>query len=353
MHDAGEPRGEGAADRDSPIAIAPLPEWRVSDALAPSEILERRQPVVLRGLVDDWPAVACAKRGAAEIAGYLERFDRGAPIELFVGEAAMDGRYFYNDDVSGFNFERASAAFPQFIAALLSGSGRDGRSVYAGSQPVRTLLPGFENGNLLPLMAARRTEPRIWIGNRSRVAPHFDEADNLACVVAGSRRFTVFPPDQVANLYIGPLDFTMAGQPASMVDLSGPDLERFPRFAEALRHAFTAELEPGDAIFIPALWWHGVEATGGLNVLVNYWWQDAAPDLTSAFASMAHASTAIRELPSETREAWRSYFDYFVFQRDGDPAAHLPPGRRGILGPPTPELRTRIRQFLLRVLSGG
>jgi hypothetical protein len=138
-----------------------------------------------------------------------------------------------------------------------------------------------------------------------------------------------------------------------MVDLAGPDLERFPRFAEALSHGFTAELGPGDAIFIPALWWHGVEATGGLNVLINYWWQDAAPDLTSAFASMAHASMAVRELPPETREAWRAYFDHFVFQRAGDPAAHLPPDRRGILGPPTPELRTRIRQFLLRVLSSG
>ncbi|MFL6759669.1 cupin-like domain-containing protein [Sphingomonas sp.] len=341
-------------DRDRPVAVAPLPEWRASDRISPSEILECRQPVVLRALVDDWPAVACARRGATEIAAYLEHFDRGTPIELFVGEAAIDGRYFYNDDVSGFNFQRASAAFPQFIAALLSEqSGPGGRSVYAGSQPVRALLSGFENENPLPLMASRRTEPRIWIGNRSRVAPHFDEADNLACVVAGTRRFTIFPPDQVANLYIGPLDFTMAGQQASMVDLARPDLERFPRFAEALSHAFTAELEPGDAIFIPALWWHGVEAPGGLNVLINYWWQDVAPDLTSAFASMAHASTAIRELPSETREAWRSYFDYFVFQRDGDPAAHLPLGRRGILGTPSPDLRRRIRQFLLRVLSSG
>jgi hypothetical protein len=172
-------------------------------------------------------------------------------------------------------------------------------------------------------------------------------------VVAGRRRFTIFPPEQVANLYIGPLDNTMAGQPASMVDLAAPDFARFPRFEEALRSAFVAELAPGDAIFIPALWWHGVESTEPLNILVNYWWQDISPDSTSAFAAMVHGILALRELPVETRDAWRAYFDHFVFQRDGDPAAHLPKGRRGILDEPTAPLRGRIRQFLLRVLSSG
>ena len=215
------------------------------------------------------------------------------------------------------------------------------------------VLPGFETENSLDLVRGKRTDPRIWIGNQSRVAPHFDEADNIAGVVAGRRRFTIFPPEQVANLYIGPLDFTMAGQPASMVDLAAPDLEKYPRFSEALRHARIAELQPGDTTFIPALWWHAVELTEPFNVLVNYWWQDTAPDATSAFAAMAHGVLALRELPRETREAWRAYFDHFVFQRDGDPAAHLPFGRRGILDVPTPQLRGRLRQFLIRILSSG
>ena len=308
----------------------------------------------MRGLVADWPAVAAARNGAVEAAAYLQRFDRGEKADAFVGEPAMAGRYFYNDDLSGFNFQRGSAPLADVLAMLLSTrEAADARPIYAGSQPVRTLLPGFEAENPFALLASKRTEPRIWIGNRSSVAPHFDEADNIACLVAGRRRFTIFPPEQVANLYIGPLDFTMAGQPASMVDLAAPDLERFPRFAKALQHAFVADLEPGDAIFIPALWWHGVQSTEPFNILVNYWWQDVPPDSTSALAAMAHGILALRELPTETREAWRAYFDHFVFQREGDPAAHLPAGRRGILDAPTPPLRARIRQFLVRVLSNG
>jgi hypothetical protein len=337
---------------DLQFKIRPLPEADAGSSV--EELLARRQPVILRGIVSDWPAVAAARSGAREAAAYLEQFDRGAKAEAFVGEPAMGGRYFYNDDLSGFNFQRGPAPLADVLGMLLSTQEvPDGRPIYAGSQPVRTLLPGFEEENPFPLLASKRTEPRIWIGNRSSVAAHFDEADNVACLVAGRRRFTIFPPGQVANLYIGPLDFTMAGQPASMVDLAAPDLPRFPRFAEALRQAFVADLEPGDGIFIPALWWHGVQSTEPFNILVNYWWQDIPPDSTSALAAMAHGILAFRELPKETREAWRDYFDHFVFQREGDPAAHLPPGRRGILDAPTAQLRSRIRQFLLRVLSSG
>lgn len=83
------------------------------------------------------------------------------------------------------------------------------------------------------------------------MAAHFDLSSNIACVVGGRRRFTLFPPDQVSNLYIGPFEFNVSGSPISMASLKSPDLARFPRFAEALRNSRSAELAPGDAIFIP------------------------------------------------------------------------------------------------------
>jgi hypothetical protein len=317
----------------------------------PEQHLARRQPAVFRGIVSNWPAVSAGRQGPVAAAAYLEQFNRGISVDAFVGTAEMDGRYFYNSEVSGFNFERGRVPLSQLLGIVSAGD--DARPVYSGSLPVRQVLSGFEAENTLSLVAGKNTEPRIWIGNQSRVAPHFDESDNVACVVAGRRRFTLFPPDQVSNLYISPLDFTVAGQPASMVDLAAPDLEKYPRFAEAIRHAFVADLEPGDAIYIPALWWHGVQSAEPFNILVNYWWQDVPPGSTSSFAAMVHGILALRELAPETREAWRAYFDHFVFQRDGDPAAHLPAGRRGILETPSSQLRARIRQFLVRVLSSG
>ena len=43
-----------------------------------------------------------------------------------------------------------------------------------------------------------------------------------------------------------------------------------------MTQAFSAELQPGDAIFIPSLWWHQVESLSAVNGLVNYWWTDTA-----------------------------------------------------------------------------
>ncbi|HEX4736527.1 MAG TPA: cupin-like domain-containing protein [Allosphingosinicella sp.] len=317
------------------------------------EIVGRYEPVVLRGLVSDWPAVHAARRSAEDAAAYVRGFDRGGSVEAFVGPPEIGGRFFYGPDLASFNFERQRAKIGDILRFLLASAGDEkARTVYVGSTPLPEVLPGFADENRLPLLAETGAVPRIWIGNATVVSAHFDESDNIACVVAGRRRFTLFSPEQVRNLYVGPLDFTMAGQPASMVQVRDPDFETYPKFAEALAAARVAELEPGDAIYIPTLWWHNVEALDPFNILVNYWWSDGPPDAASAFEAMVHGILAIGSLPEYQRAAWRAMFDNYVFRPGGeDPAAHLPPAQRGILAEPTPQLRQRIRQFLLKVLS--
>jgi len=99
-------------------------------------------------------------------------------------------------------------------------------AIYVGSTTIDTCLPGFRERNDVDL-GDRRALASIWIGNRTRVAAHYDVPDNVACVVAGRRRFTLFPPGELRNLYVGPLHLTPAGQPISLVDFAAPDLERF------------------------------------------------------------------------------------------------------------------------------
>ncbi len=309
-------------------------------------------PVVLRGLVKDWPLVA-AGASPQEACDYLLGFDAGAAAEAFVGQPAIAGRFFYAPDLRGFNFERRKGSFADLLRYLLALQGRENvPAVYAGAVETGRALPGLTETNPMPLLVGLNAEPRIWIGNASRISTHFDASDNIACVAAGRRRFTLFPPAQTPNLYVGPLDHTVAGQPTSMVDANHPDFDRFPRFREALDAALVAELEPGDAIFIPALWWHQVEALSPFNILVNYWWSDA-PEQDMRFDAMMHAVLAISHLPAERRAAWSAFFDTFVFQEHGDPAAHMPDGMRGVLGEPTPQLRGYIRQYLMRGLQKG
>jgi hypothetical protein len=314
---------------------------------------DRDEPAVFRGLVSDWPIVTAAGSSIEDLCRYLATLDCGATIRAFVGEPEAGGRFFYSDDLERFNFRISETRFAQLIATLAQFA-RDGtmQPIYMGSTFTSEILPAFASMNPLPAVERRGGEPRMWIGNSSRIAAHFDESDNVACVVSGTRRFTLFPTDQVANLYVGPLDRTVAGQPTSMVDLAVPDYDRFPKFREALKHARVAELAPGDAIYIPALWWHAVEASGPLNILVNYWWQDEPTDADSPLHAIAHALLSTGHLADRKRARWRTLFDHYAFDADGDPAAHIPEAARGVLGPSTSELRQFIGRFLVQKLTG-
>lgn len=296
--------------------------------------------------------MAAAKRSPAELVRYLTALDCGAIIRAFVGDAQSGGRFFYNADLSGFNFKIVEAHFKSLLERLMEIARTGaGEFIYMGSTAAEEIAPGFASENPLEEVEKLGGGPRLWIGTSSRIAPHYDESDNLACVVSGRRRFVLFPTDQVANLYVGPIDRTIAGQPVSMVDLDSPDYGRFPRFREAERHALIADLEPGDAIYIPALWWHAVQASGEVNLLVNYWWLDSPADAGSPTHALGHGLLTIGNLPEHKRRAWRTLFDHYVFQSGGEPAAHIPEAARGILGSSTPELRRTIKQFLVRALT--
>ncbi len=331
--------------------MKPIPERPAVDPdVFLAEIADAYRPVVLRGQVADWPAVAAGRAGSSAIAEYVLQFDRGRPAEAMVGSPAIGGRFFYSDDMRGFNFHREPVALGRLLAELVRLEGETNPpALYAGAAAAADHLPGWIEANPLPLPTPGAM-PRIWIGNETRVSTHYDVSSNIACVVAGRRRFILFPPEQVANLYVGPLENTLAGQPTSMVDVDAPDLARYPRFAEALEHGLFAELEPGDAIFIPSLWWHDVKATAPVNVLVNYW-HEATPS-SPAFPALAHALLGIRDVAAPERAAWRSWFDHFIFGDEAaDAADHLPPHARGVLGPPSAARTQLMTDYLIRALS--
>jgi hypothetical protein len=299
----------------------------------PDEILTSTVPLVLRGLVADWPMVRAARGSARQADAYLRRFHRDATVLATHALPATGGRIFYNDDLSGFNFSAQMVRFDQVLAALAAHlDDQAPPTLYVGSTTVDTCLPGFRAENDLNF-GARDPLASIWIGNRTRIPAHYDVPDNLACVAAGRRRFTLFPPEQLKNLYVGPLDFTPAGQSVSLVDFHQPDLERFPLFAEALAHAQSAELEAGDALFIPSMWWHHVEGLEPLNILINYWWRQSPAWMDTPYNTLLLALMTLRDLPPAQRAAWKEIFRHYVFDSDGSEAAHIPAAARHMLAP--------------------
>lgn len=332
-------------------SLEPIVELRGLNAGALDPLLlSSSEPRVLRGLVAHWPMVQAGANSAADAVAYLKRFARAEPVVATVAAPESGGRFFYTDDVQGFNFRQERVPLPVVLDTLLRYLEEDTPpAIYVGSTSIDTWLPGFRAENDLGL-GGYDPLASIWIGNRTRIAAHQDVPDNIACVVAGRRRVTLFPPEQLENLYIGPLDRTPAGQAVSMVDFANPDLQRFPRFAEALRHARVVELEPGDAILIPSMWWHHMEAQAEFNILVNYWWRQSPAYMDSPMNALMLGMLSIRDLPPAQRQIWQDVFRHYVFEADDSTAAHLPDAARGLLAPmdETRELRARLLQRMNR-----
>lgn len=310
------------------------------------ELLASDQPLVIRGLAAKWPAVGHGLESADKAIDYLQGFDSGKVVTALYAPSEADGRIFYNEGMTAFNFEYRRMALGDAVQLVRSHMDLPSPpSLYIGSTNVDHWLPGFREENDLPI---RHLAPlvSIWIGNRSRVSAHYDFPSNIACVVAGRRRVILFPPEQLPNLYVGPLDFTPAGQPISLVDFCAPDYERFPRFREAVKTARIAVLEPGDAVIVPSMWWHHMEALDAFNVLVNYWWRTSPSFMGPPLSALQHGILALRDLPEAQRRQWRQLFDFYVFNPDPDNFEHIPESARGILNTIDEETARQIRKML-------
>ena len=342
--------------RNKGTALQQIREWEdVDRAVFETDILPANRPAVLRGLLRDWPAVRAGRESLESVVGYFKGLDSGATVTAMVGAPEINGRFFYTDDFQAFNFGSKSVPLSTALDTFADLAGDpQPHAIALQALHVPDIMPTFLEQNPMPLIDSD-IAPRAWISNRSMVAPHFDNNRNIAGVVSGRRRFTVFPPEQVGNLYIGPLLKTPGGTPISTVDLREPDFEKFPRFRQALESAEEAVLEPGDAIYIPVLWWHGVESLEPLNILVNYWWSDTLPARHKPILALIHTVALMSALPADEREVWRGFFDHFAFQADGDPAAHLPSDLRDVLGELSAPDRDQVLTFVaerLRTLLG-
>jgi hypothetical protein len=331
-----------------------LPAWTGPfdpDAL-PAALLTADRPYVVRGAFAHWPVVQAARRSAEALASYLMGFYQGMRVGLFQAPPEAQGRIFYADEtLTGFNFTRHIATLDQVLTALLGlAPVAEPPSLYVGSTTVEAVLPGFLDVNRLGL-GERAALVSLWLGNRTRIAAHYDLPDNLAIVAAGRRRFTVFPPQQIHNLYMGPLDPTPAGQPVSLVDFAAPDFERFPRFAQALDAGEVAELEPGDAIYIPSMWFHHIEGLDAINLLVNAWWRQTPSYIDSPLTTLRLALMTLRDLPEKERRIWQHHFQHFVFEADADTWAHIPDAARGLLGPVDEAVSRQARTTILSQLN--
>ena len=317
------------------------------------EIVPLQQPIVIRGFAEHWPLVNAAKKTPQDFASYLMRFYTDKKASILVGHPDIKGRFFYNDDMTDLNYIKGDERLDLFLGRLLELMSKEiYPAISIQNLVLSEILPGLVDDNksdFFPDVA-----PRLWVGNQTTVCAHYDGSDNVACVVAGRRKFILFPPAQVANLYPGSINFTPAGAPVSLVDLHKPDFDRYPRFKTALENAYSAELLPGDAIFIPMLWWHHVDSLEKVNGLMNYWWNGSAAKEViqpTPLDSLNMAMLAMRKLTPIQRNAWRAMFDHYFFKQGVDPASYIPEHCQYAIGEITPHAERTIKDHVIERLK--
>lgn len=321
-------------------------------------VIASKNPVVIKGLVKHWKLVDEGRQSDSSAIRYLKSYYNGRPSFACIGPPEIQGRYFYNDQRTQLNYDIKKTTVDEVLDLIEKSFAEENpTSYYIASNVIDTHFPGFRAENDIAIPRPDLGYPiedvraSIWIGNRTTACCHYDASDNLACCAVGKRRFTLFPPDQIANLYPGPLTPTPGGQALSMVDFDNPDFEQYPNFAEAIEHGQVADLEPGDALYLPSMWWHQVESQSRFNVLINYWWSDSAKHMGPAMNVLYHALLSLRDKPEHEKQAWKHIFDYYIF---GDPdraGAHLPEEARGYLGEIDSAKARMLRAFLLNKLN--
>lgn len=326
----------------------------------PDEVYSSIEPVILKGLVKNWPLVKAGLESNESAIDLLKSFYSGKPASVYFG-APGTTRFAYNSNLTTLNFDIRKAQINDVLDEILASINDPEPPVrYIASNIIDIYFPKLIEENNLPFNAPyfgqhplEFADPLkgIWIGNKTLSPCHYDAQSNIACCVVGTRKATLFPPDQIHNLYPGPLDLNPGGPAITMVDFDNPDFEKYPRYADAIANGQIAELEAGDALFIPCMWWHQIEALSPFNVLINYWWNSFPKIRGQAMNALNLALLSIRDRPEQEKQAWKHLFDYYVFGDNQLAGEHIPEVARGVLGKIDDNVARHMRAQLLQKLN--
>jgi hypothetical protein len=135
----------------------------------------------------------------------------------------------------------------------------------------------------------------LWIGGKGTIAQaHYDPEDNWFIQISGTKRFFLSPPNDWEELCPFPLPHPSDRQ--SQANFSFNSFNACENSGSA--SIWEATLLPGDLLYLPAYWWHRVEALSN-SVSVNAW--NAKPhNFVSRLSRirMPQKSLSVKELQS-------------------------------------------------------
>jgi ribosomal protein L16 Arg81 hydroxylase len=230
------------------------------------EYYATNQPVIITGMMDDWPAM-----DKWTPAYFLEHYAQ-REVEVQFGREA-DAQYEMNSVA-----HKRKMAFGEYVS-LVEGSGRSNdfyMTANNNSQNRQALRELWDDIGQLPQYLKRDGEPEgfLWFGPAGTVTPfHHDLTNNFMAQVKGRKRLRIMAACEAARVYNQRHCFTP-------VDGRDIDLQRYPLMAEV--QVRECVLAPGEILFLPVGCWHFVEALDiSLTVaFTNFKWNN---DFYSAY----------------------------------------------------------------------
>ena len=218
-------------------------------------ITNSRKPFILSGSVKHWAASSWTPEHFKKVAGE-------SMVDALVDLPRYGMPYFWSDK----NYGR-TMRFAELIDKMSYDSASQCYLAQKNINAFPSLKSDFDFGEITPKLGARETSTSFWMGTGgTHSGLHFDRRDNVLVQLYGHKSVILAAPGQAQYLY--PIHDMFE---KSSVDPSKPDLHRHPKFRKA--ELYQAVIRPGDALFIPQLWWHYLESRD-TSISLNHWYGD-------------------------------------------------------------------------------
>ncbi len=209
--------------------------------------LTKGEPVIITGIVEQWPAYRqysmeffCANMGGIELPCRVGQERKRLTFQqLFDQLKKEDSGDCYAPQLPLFNHNNIGKS----------------EDLYSSMCPPLDWLEHFNEAN-------------IWVG-RGITPLHYDGYDNLLAVMEGEKQLMLFPPEAMLSAKI-------KGQ---WSQINAQELlKSFPTH-------FEINLKPGELLYIPPYWLHEVTVPTSNAISINYWYQQGNGEALSKFAA--------------------------------------------------------------------
>lgn len=238
-----------------------------SGAEVACHIAESKLPLLIRWAANEWPA--------KDAWSFLHLANTVSDRTVPVHDGTSPLKPLINTSAASEEVDqslRPLSAVLRALAASEDGSAEAGTEF--GYVPQVSLLRDFpellRDIRLPPWLNRLSTvlEINLWIGDRGILSPlHFDLKDNLLTQLRGEKALKLLPPEAsvVPRRSLNDSYWRVAAITAAQAKITRA-------WSDSTERLYTADLLPGDMIYIPAFWWHEVQ-TISPSLSVNFWWR--------------------------------------------------------------------------------